>query len=979
MRCARRCKLWLAIAVLAPFATADPATIAKRAFVELLKAANPRYECVTLHGIRVDRVDVHGDDATVELTVDATAELPLSRAPREYPPHWIVELHHDAVRGMRVPEAAFARELVRMSGPQRMQALTERSELVDAELARQLSDLAFAAMWKSDNASAASEGALALQIAEEAAPSELPRAWWIIGRVRNLMRDEEGEKEPIATAIALAAKWNDREIEARALILDGWSHALKLQPEPAIASFEKGLRIADALHDDHVAEEGDLGLGFTMFTVKDDYVHSIPHFESAIARSERAGDPVIQAAALANLAIVYDRMNNDGQAVRYMPRAIELYRAAGNVKGVMRNLRNLAEMEVAFRSYAGAERHLRQLAAMLVKTPDPRIAAYKDLTWSKLLLQRKRIAAADERSAAALAQANALHDETMITLVGYTRITVRFQQRRYADMLAMAADLVQRTLTITPNFDIYWETKLLTGRALEKLGRSGEARAAFEDAVESIESRRSNVPGSGEDEQIFFDDKTPPYLALFDLAVQRHDAADAVRWMERARARTLIESLAVGNVKSAQSLTPAELSEEARADAKLKELNIALRDAEGEQRLTLEQQVDAARLDRDEVTSRLYSRHPELSLARGRIPVPDLDQIRRSVPPDGVVLEYLVDADQSWLVTITRDAPPRFQRIAVGKERLGDRVDAFRDSIASRDFGYRPEARQLYDLLIAPAAEVLRRKKSVCIIPHGSLWTLPFQALIDHDGHSLIERHPLFYTPSLTILAWYQAHSRNTSGRRSLLAVGTGLTDAEREVRAIAKFFDARERLVLTGREATETRVKREASHYRILHFATHGTFSNDLAMYSHISLARNASDPDDGQLEAREIAALNLDADLVVLSSCNTARGGVRIGEGMVGMSWALLAAGCPRAVATQWEIGSSSAGDLMIDFHRRLAAVRPFSGRAATEALRKAQLQMMWSGSSGPLGRVGEPAPHPRAHPFYWAGFILIGYGWE
>jgi len=75
-----------------------------------------------------------------------------------------------------------------------------------------------------------------------------------------------------------------------------------------------------------------------------------------------------------------------------------------------------------------------------------------------------------------------------------------------------------------------------------------------------------------------------------------------------------------------------------------------------------------------------------------------------------------------------------------------------------------------------------------------------------------------------------------------------------------------------------ETRVKREAAHYRVPHFATHGTFSNELAMYSHISLARNAGDPDDGQLGAREIADLDLDADVVVLSSCDTARGSVRL-----------------------------------------------------------------------------------------------------
>jgi CHAT domain-containing protein/predicted negative regulator of RcsB-dependent stress response len=975
-------RLWLAVALLAPLAAADPASTARRAFLEQFNGSNPirrRYECATLKGIRVDGVTVDGDRAKVALTVDAVAELPLSRARREYPPHWTVELQRRGsewrARDVAVPEAALAHELSELSDPSaRWRALNAHSELMDAELVHQLCDIAFAIIWKSEYRRGLEEGELALSIAREAAPSEEARAWWIIGRAHNLMRDVEGEKEAIAQGLALAREWNDREIEARVLVLAGWSYALPRRPVESIAAFEQGLQIAEALGNDHIAEEADLGLGFVKFTVQDDYVRSIPYDESARARAARTGDRVIEAAALANLGVVYDRIGNGTRAIPYMRRAVELYRAAGNTRGVLRNLRNLAEIEALWRRYDDAENDLRQLDKLLQTSSDARTSAFIELTRANIAVARKQTAEADVRIAAALEKTKPLHDEMMITFIDSTQMAIRFEQHRYDDALALADEIVKRTLTVTPNFDAYWQTKLTAGHALEELGRLDEARAAFQDAVDSIESRRSGVPGSGEDEQHFFNDKTTPYLALFDLAVRRHDDADAVRWMERARSRTLIESLAVGRMKSARSLTAEELEEERRADAKLKTANIALRDAQSDDNpdaarvATLTRNVDAARLARDELTSQLYIRHPELSLARATIPLPDLDEIRRRIPADGVVLEYLVDIDFSWLVTITRDDAPRFHRIPIGRVGLAKRVARFQQRIARRYFGYRPEAQRLYGLLLAPADDVLRTKKIVCIIPHDSLWTLPFQVLIDRRGRSLIQRHPLFYAPSLTILSWYASHPRKTSGERSLLAAGdprgAALPDAEREVRGIARFFDPRRTLVLTGREATETRVKREAAHYSVLHFATHGTFENELAMYSHIVLARKAGDPDDGQLEAREIADLHLDADLVVLSSCDTARGSVRVGEGMVGMSWALLAAGCPRAVVTQWEIGSSSSGQLMIDFNRRLAAAHASGGRATTEALRQAQLKAI--------------ADKDHAHPYYWAGFIEIGYGW-
>jgi CHAT domain-containing protein len=150
-------------------------------------------------------------------------------------------------------------------------------------------------------------------------------------------------------------------------------------------------------------------------------------------------------------------------------------------------------------------------------------------------------------------------------------------------------------------------------------------------------------------------------------------------------------------------------------------------------------------------------------------------------------------------------------------------------------------------------------------------------------------------------------------------------------------------------------------SRYRILHFATHGLLDNHNPMYSHIVLSQADTNKDeDGLLEAWEIMEFDLRADIAVLSACETARGGTSAGEGVIGMSWAFWVAGCPTTVASQWKVDSASTSELMIEFHRNVMS-KSESGKA--EALRRAALKLLHSDK--------------YRHPFYWAGFILMGDG--
>src|SRR5581483_3525062 len=184
---------------------------------------------------------------------------------------------------------------------------------------------------------------------------------------------------------------------------------------------------------------------------------------------------------------------------------------------------------------------------------------------------------------------------------------------------------------------------------------------------------------------------------------------------------------------------------------------------------------------------------------------------------------------------------------------------------------------------------------------------------------------------------------------------------------------------ILTGTAATESRVKADAGRYRVLHLATHGVLDDRDPMYSAVLLAAErasasagpaaAAATEDGRLEAREVMNLSLNADLVVLSACDTARGRIGAGEGLLGLSWAILLAGSRDVVVSQWKVDATSTSQLMIAFHRALVHQALVHRRAATppdvgQALQVAAREIMRD-------------PRYR-HPFYWAAFRTVGLGY-
>ena len=365
--------------------------------------------------------------------------------------------------------------------------------------------------------------------------------------------------------------------------------------------------------------------------------------------------------------------------------------------------------------------------------------------------------------------------------------------------------------------------------------------------------------------------------------------------------------------------------------------------------------------------------------------------------------------------------------IDINQRDLINRIEQFRKLMANRVARFQERARDLYDILLKPAEEQLRGKTILVIVPDGPLWSLPFQALQPAEDRYLLEDCAISYAPSITALREMRdlTHLRAENSSSSLgnqdsrreslnhrdvplfLAIGSPvlqkaheprlskaildenlkpIPDAESQIKLLAKLYGERQSKTYIGRAATEKLMKSESGKYKILHFATHGIFEDSSPMYSHLVLS--APDPsyrakrssalpsvqdlsldtvkEDGLLEAWEIMDLQLKADLVVLSACETARGQIGAGEGIIGLTWAFLLARCPTLVATQWKVESSSTTELMLEFHRNIKARMQNlkSGTGTAESLRQAALRLMQNSK--------------YRHPFYWAGFVVVGDGW-
>jgi CHAT domain-containing protein len=817
--------------------------------------------------------------------------------------------------------------------------------------------------------------------------------------------DYELAVESAQRSLKLAEEVGDKLRAAVSLTHLGNAYRIRGNYRAALEAYQRGLKIAGELSGE--GNSGDLlNVIGRVYLAQGDYPLAREYFQRSLKLREKVGDKNGMVMSLSTIGSSYLLQGEYQQALQYLQKSLTFQETTAKAN-VATSLNLIGDVQIELKDYARAEESLRQSLEL------------SDTLGFKLAL--------------------------VGTLNSFARLYLA--QAKYPQALEFAT----RAVTLAEQSGMpepVWQAHISRGQAYRAMGQTDASRKAFSAAIAAIESLRAYIIGGESNRQNFFQNKLTAYQSMVEMLVSEGKYDEALVYAERAKARVLLDVLHGGRVGINKALTAAESQRERDLNGELSALNAQLmRAREKPEALRLDELLSRqqkARREYEAFQANLYVAHPELAVQRGEARPATLDELSPLVPDTNTALvEFVVAEDRTLLFVITKadqssppsgklhgsstlsaasDAVPKPNKssldlqvytLNITRAELGQRVADFRQQLARRDILFSPEAKRLYQLLLAPAAPQLQGRTQLIIVPDGALWELPFQALQSTQDEYVVERHALSYAPSFRVLV-EMARRRERRGNnrlntatilafgnpsletaRSNLEAGARLTtinntlpalpEAEHQVRALATLYGPRRSRVYIGDEASEEHLKREAGNFRIVHLATHGVIDDRSPLYSYVLLngstnptsskqnikagsIANVPTREDGLLEAWELMQLNLHTEMVVLSACETARGRIGQGEGMIGLSWALFVAGSPTTVASQWKVESASTTELMLSFYRHLqstpvrsASGNVFKAETKAEALRQASLSLLRS--------------ERYSHPFYWAGFVIIG----
>lgn len=507
-------------------------------------------------------------------------------------------------------------------------------------------------------------------------------------------------------------------------------------------------------------------------------------------------------------------------------------------------------------------------------------------------------------------------------------------------------------------------------------------------------------------------------LALYEATGEATHKATAFEFIEKSRAGALLDAFLETEAQHVAGIPDSLLQQQRqlRLDLAYYERTLLTEQTKPAQIdsarvAALKEKVFGLKRRYDLLIDQLERDYPAYYTLKYQTWTASVEQVQQHLVDDQTALvEYFSGQDSLFIFTITRDA--HTVTSVAWDIPVAEQVDAVRQSIIEQQYApYVASAYRLYQQVLEPVEEQIRGKR-LLLIPDGLLSYVPFEALLtrpvegaDEDGvHDysrlpyLVQRHAVSYGYSATLLLETMNRNRNAASRdfvafapvfaqglpagtrgASLFAANVDSShDASRamgalpasrgEVTGIYDLFNDRygffgrlfgnKSSVFLERDATEARAKSLAlDQYRYVHFATHGFVNEAEPTLSGIVLTPDTTTGEDGVLQLGEIYNLRLNADLAVLSACETGLGKLARGEGIIGLTRGFLYAGAENVLVSLWQADDATTATLMVDFYEAM-----LGGEAKAEALSRAKRALIHQ--------------DPRyAKPYYWSSFILVG----
>ncbi len=759
----------------------------------------------------------------------------------------------------------------------------------------------------------------------------------------------------------------------------------------------ESLRLAN-LSDDNVLRSSIYRYLGNHFQDKNQFDKAIRYFQEGLILSEETGTLSRIAQYYAGLGDLYSDIKNFERALNYYNRAHNYYLSMNNDLLANETLTSISTCYKGMGDFEEAEKLLLEALAFYSKSDYPHSHGLTLLQLSDLFIEQDQYEDAFTYLEQAI-EIGTVENDFSIRYFSSERL-LEFDSDFLSDedKLQVSKELYASSKKISPDTEL--SSLILLAKTYYPVSLDS-ALAKAELAFDMIEKARLSVSGGMLKASVF-----SKYASFYNIvghwyADKKKDYQRAFELFEAAKARALLDQLAEaasGNELKLNESTQVQLLQIQKSIDKL------YREREKVQSETLFNQItndiNDLELKYDSRLEEVRSSHPAWNAFLYPKTL-SLKQVQELCDDETAIIEYAITRNQLFIFSIKNESVD-FNSMDLNNMPSGitDLINTYRDAIISltpQDSLSRL-SEPLYLLLIEPLEQELKDKKNLVIVPDGPLALLPFEALI-HDGRYLIQDYPVKYLPSVSVFNHIKSPHREV-GSDILALAGSGFEYNESsddpstqknfaalpftliEVDSIAVHFDSK--TVFKNEEVTEATLKStDLSNFKYIHFATHGDINETSPTQSGLILSKKAEVEqlfgEDGYLNASEISRLKLNADMVVLSACNTALGKVISGEGLLGLQRSFLAAGASSVVSSLWSIYDRSTPLFMANFYTLLNEYEeeeigwfnsfliwadwyePELVDYKTLALRDAKLEML---------------EHPYySHPAHWASFVITG----
>jgi CHAT domain-containing protein len=827
-----------------------------------------------------------------------------------------------------------------------------------------------------------------------------------IGLASERMGDLTAAHRSFRESTAISRAIGNRKAEARSLSNEGVAYGRTNDAEQAAARFEQALPLARASGDRRL-ESGILNNLGNAHDDLGELEKSFDAYRQALAHSRDLRDLGGQAMILNNMGLNRHRLGHDQQALELHQQALALSRETGGKENEARSLNTIGQTYYALGEYAKALDYHRESLDLRRQIGD--------LSGQAASLSGEGRASHrlgdDERSLAALHEALTIRRniqeqfreaDTLLNLavvegdrgnldpaLGYIRAAVDLEE-------ALRARITSPTLRTT------------------FVAAEQDKYELFIDLLQR--QHLTNASGSHDTEAFQVSERARARVLLESLLDAHVDLQQGIEPALLERERALQKQLSDASAQLTRALAAKTRTEQSEAAAgKVDDLTRDYQQLQAEIRrhspryaaLTQPQPLGAAEIQQtvldDDTVLLEFALGEERSWLWAVTP--------RTIASVELPPRRAVEAAARSL----------YERFIARQRHRGEQAGEYARRVATADARLGKEAAAMSRMLFAGIAEPLNnewRGKRLAIVATGALEYLPFAALPAPDSNQpsasaptiaarsrrvapLVVQHEIVALPSASVLAVLRRERVGRRPARRTMAIfadpvferddprvgakppaanpqalfhpiaGPGgvvglraglarLPFSREEANAIASLVSPADVFKVTDFKASRSTVlDGTLEGYRLVHFATHGVLDSERPSLSALvlSLVDERGAPRDGYLRLHDLYNLRLDADLVVLSACQTALGKEFKGEGLVGLTRAFMYAGVPRVVASLWEVSDLATAELMKQFYGGVLR----QGLQPAAALRAAQRKM---------------STDPRwASPYYWAGFVLQG----